>query len=214
MTLNEPLSEAELKRRLSIAADEHRQTIYSGSTDQNVDSFLDEIESISERAGIPRAQWVNVALYFMSESTQPAMRGFKENIDSKEKNPEEVWDIFKSILRELHARRARSGPEHPFLEAATGTVVVAGVTYTAGPPLIVTALGAVGFTSSGIAASSWAALAESVFYGANTTGLFSSLTSIGVTGVVASPPVLIFGAGTVGLVAGVGIYLVRTSRRN
>ncbi|KAI0696855.1 hypothetical protein C8T65DRAFT_743400 [Cerioporus squamosus] len=57
------------------------------------------------------------------------------------------------------------------------------------------ALPAIGFTSGGVAAGSIAAGAQSVFYGAFTCGLFSSLQAAGAT--VAVPGILSF-AGAVG----------------
>ncbi|XP_057296489.1 interferon alpha-inducible protein 27-like protein 2B isoform X2 [Hydractinia symbiolongicarpus] len=70
-----------------------------------------------------------------------------------------------------------------------------GVAAVAATPLV---LGAVGFTAGGVAAGSIAAAAQSTFYGAATTGVFSVLQSVAAAGLGT------VGAAAVGTTAGVG----------
>ncbi|KAF8147567.1 hypothetical protein B0H34DRAFT_795430 [Crassisporium funariophilum] len=83
------------------------------------------------------------------------------------------------------------------------------------PSLLIVTINAIGFTSSGVLAGSLAAVIQSQFYGAMTSGLFASLQSFGATAVVA-PPVFI-GLGVASLVIGgvaVGIWAYRRHRDN
>ncbi|KAF9447233.1 hypothetical protein P691DRAFT_802720, partial [Macrolepiota fuliginosa MF-IS2] len=69
------------------------------------------------------------------------------------------------------------------------------------------ALATVGFTTSGVAAGSLAAAAQSVIYGGATTGLFSVLQSAGAT---AAAPVVgqaVAGVGLAGAAAAAAIFV-------
>lgn len=272
------LTITELSKCITNMQEELHQPTYNGRPDEDITTFIDTIEGNSQRLDIPRVQWVDVALYFMDEIVQKVMQKYKENIlESDQTNDDNLWDVFKSVLKGLHGRPLQvlckgasdwayhradnavqqckcsfrtfrspelttqlflvsngDGRQNPnsnlFLEVAARGVAVSGVTYTVGPAVILAALNAVGFTSSGVAASmffspylmwtarrivfsaSAAAGVQSVIYGGGTTGAFSVLQSIAAKGVVVSAPVLGLTAGVVGLAAA-GIHYVRNRWR-
>ncbi|KAF9067565.1 hypothetical protein BDP27DRAFT_1364770 [Rhodocollybia butyracea] len=137
----------------------------------------------------------------MDGIVRKVMQKYKENIlESDQTNDDNLWDVFKSILKGLHDNAVQQfsngdGRQNPnpdlFLQVAARGVAVSG--YTVGPAVILAALKVAEFTSSGIAARSAAAGAQS---------------SIAAKGVVVSAPVLGLTAGVVGLVAA-GIHYVR-----
>ncbi|KAF5316376.1 hypothetical protein D9619_006728 [Psilocybe cf. subviscida] len=72
--------------------------------------------------------------------------------------------------------------------------VLAILTAAGGVAVLVPAiLSVIGFTSSGVLAGSLAALIQSVFYGANTGGIFSLFQSIGATAALAPPVAFVLG---------------------
>ncbi|KAF9067566.1 hypothetical protein BDP27DRAFT_1364771 [Rhodocollybia butyracea] len=204
------LSPAALSIRIRNIRLVHHQAIYNGRPNEDITAFIDSIERNSQLLNIPRVQWVDVALYFMAESVQKVMQKYKENIlESDKTNDDNLW---KDCT--VHNAAQQSAPpflvsdgdgEDPnselFLRAAAEGVAVAGVTYAVGPAVVLAALNAVGFTSSGVLAGSVAAGVQSIVYGGSTGGLFSVMQCIGATGVVASAPVLGLAAGVAGLAA-------------
>ncbi|KIK66922.1 hypothetical protein GYMLUDRAFT_55538 [Collybiopsis luxurians FD-317 M1] len=208
-------NEANFQRQMTLLAHRYQQSTYTGSTGENVDNFLNEIEHNCQMAGIPRSQWIDVALHFMAPRPRAVMHEHKQTIYSTEKGQHEHWAVFKDVLRELHtaAQNAPNDSQDPFLEAARQGIAVAGVTYAVGPSVILGALNVVGFSASGVLGGSLAATAQSIFYGGATSGVFSTLQSIAATGVVASAPVLALGAGAVGLAFGAGFYLFNHRRQ-
>ncbi|KAF9643749.1 hypothetical protein BDM02DRAFT_3077775, partial [Thelephora ganbajun] len=73
----------------------------------------------------------------------------------------------------------------------TGSILLA-------PISIIGVLGAVGFTSTGVAAGSIAATIQSIVYGGATGGLFSLLQSAGATMVLPSVGTIFAGAASTG----------------
>ncbi|KAF9067571.1 hypothetical protein BDP27DRAFT_1448995 [Rhodocollybia butyracea] len=224
------LSPGELSKRIVDIQLELHQPTYTGRPNENITTFLDSIEHNSRRLNIPPVQWVDVALYFMVEIVRKVMQKYKENILRSKKTNDNLWEVFKSVLKGLHDNAVQQsilsltdtfdaigdGRQDPncdlFLEAAAKGVAVAGVTYAVGPVVVLAALNTVGFTSSGVLAGSAAASVQSLIYGGSTGGLFSVMQSIGATGVVASVPVLGLAAGVVGLAAA-GAYFIRNRSR-
>ena len=84
--------------------------------------------------------------------------------------------------------------------------LVAGTAAVVGAPL---ALGAAGFTAGGVAAGSFAASIQSVFYGASTGGVFSVLQSAGAAGIGVAGNTAIGGitAGITGGLTALGSYV-------
>ncbi|KAE9398886.1 hypothetical protein BT96DRAFT_1019872 [Gymnopus androsaceus JB14] len=221
MILKERLSQEELAKRISTIELVYRQPSYAGPK-QDLDDFLNEIERNCQRVGVPRTQWVDVALHFMTEKIRGIMQECKDHIQNSEKiDNSNLWDEFKLVLRELHGTalsctrqvlRIPLPPTTTFVKAAAGGIAIAGATYAVGPAVVLGALNVAGFTSSGVLAGSAAATAQSIIYGGSTTGIFSVMQSIAATGVVASAPALAVGAGAVGLAAA-GFYLARNISR-
>ncbi|CAA7271108.1 unnamed protein product [Cyclocybe aegerita] len=83
-----------------------------------------------------------------------------------------------------------------FLTAAAATLL---------PSLLVVAVNAIGFTAAGVLKGTLAATLQSMFWGANTGGIFSGLQAFGATAAIASPAVIgigvafgVIGAGLLG----------------
>jgi hypothetical protein len=104
MIIHDPLPESELQRRMAVLAHEYQQSVYIGSASENVDNFLNEIEHNFQMAGIPRSQWMDVALHFMASEPRAVMREHKQKIRSREDNEHKHWVVFKTLLRQCHGK--------------------------------------------------------------------------------------------------------------
>merc|ERR1711937_298478 len=82
-----------------------------------------------------------------------------------------------------------------FVEKHKSLIIAGGIGAAVGAVALPLALPALGFTATGVAAGSAAAAAQSFFYGAFTTGVFSACQSMGVVGVSAGVTAIMAAAG-------------------
>lgn len=98
------LSQVELEARISDIELGHPQRTYAGPA-HNLPEFLKEIESNCEAVNVPRVQWADIALHFMTNEIRQIMREYKERIQNTEEiQDNELWDAFKGVMQELHGR--------------------------------------------------------------------------------------------------------------
>ncbi|ESK86264.1 hypothetical protein Moror_16618 [Moniliophthora roreri MCA 2997] len=161
-----------------------------------IEHWLDYIELGCHRRGIQPGQYVNAAIFFLRGQTQQIMTTIHQHHPLQ-------WDAFKTFMVEVQESEGNAERRRELLNKLAGGGLMAGGAAVVLPAAGITALNAIGFTSSGVLAGSIAAGIQSVFYGGMTGGLFSLCQSIGATAVAAPP--LAIGLGIGALVVGAGL---------
>ncbi|KAF8190070.1 hypothetical protein BJ912DRAFT_965649 [Pholiota molesta] len=195
---NQEIPYDELRRQVSKIRTDHstgKDVPYPELRSHTVDEWVSKFEFDLQVRSIPRSQWSNAAIIFLTSSGEV-------NMAMRERRHHRVqlgvlewpWDEFKSqlydALQNKPAYLQRFQQDHPTVTAVAaitaGTgLVIAGTTVLA-PSLLVATLNTVGFTASGVGGGTLAAAIQSTFYGGATTGLFATCQSIGATAAVAS----------------------------
>jgi len=184
---------------------------YDGSSD--VETWLAEIDKGCEKYGIPIKQRVPVALYYMEGEAKIVMEFIRDH-EMRTAKKAWRWHKFKKDLVLIHREHnwrhptpdsPPDGPkdfasEHPFAAAAIRVTLIGVKSVTVVPALAAGILGAVGFTPAGVGARTLAAKVQSMVYGGSTSGLFSSLQSLGAT--IVAPSLATTGYEAVTAVAG------------
>ncbi|KAF9255633.1 hypothetical protein L218DRAFT_1081750 [Marasmius fiardii PR-910] len=135
----------------------------------------------------------------MSTSTHDAVVAIHDFIH------EQIAFLSKEVQEAIRAFE-NFAVEHPWLLASAAVgLVVFGVTVAFSPYAYLGVLHLVGFGELGPIAGSWAALFQSLVYGGQTTGLFSILQSIAMTGTVYWP-ISVFTGIVVAAVGAVGAF--------
>ncbi|KXN82691.1 Quinidine resistance protein 1 [Leucoagaricus sp. SymC.cos] len=176
--------------------------------EDNLITWIDAVKMHAEAREIPRQQWANAILSWI-----PAAEGGKDGFRER-------------LLRTMRAKRAEGEWERGrfwnwenfkdlFLKLCSSEVTknhrAAAVGSAAALPLIgIPLLGAIGFTSTGVAGGSIAAGIQSAVYGGATGGVFSVLQSIGAR--AAFPAVWNLAAGAIG--AGATAAATRNNTNN
>lgn len=98
MVVNQRLSQVELARCISAIELEYQPPAHA-NPEYNLHEFLDGIERNCRRLDVPRVQWADVALHFMTNKIRRVMQEHMQK--SEETEGSEFWDEFRSILQDL-----------------------------------------------------------------------------------------------------------------
>ncbi|KAF9789702.1 hypothetical protein BJ322DRAFT_552305 [Thelephora terrestris] len=171
----------------------------------SIHEWIRTIESLCHMYGIPDTQRPQCATRFI----RSGLRSELETVlrDARKQFGPVRWARFVTFMVELDRKFREVQHERPPQNNHVGTFIGAALFLTGAalfaPIAIAGALGAVGFTSAGVAAGSLAATVQSVVYGGATGGLFSLLQSAGATMVLPSAGTIITGVASTG--AGIGL---------
>ncbi|TFK23716.1 hypothetical protein FA15DRAFT_670184 [Coprinopsis marcescibilis] len=228
-----PISSLELRDRLTDwMARSRRYPVFKGSS-KDLSDWFRIVEEACEENYIVEAQWTGVGIFFISGDLKPVMEERQAKYVEKSGDEYWKWADFKDDIERVVAEAERiiseeekeTGPmdkakdaiaqfrkDHPHIAASASAGLVVGGSVVLIPALGILALNAIGFTAGGVAAGSFAAALQSIFYGSATTGLFSLLQSIGATAVLPAAGTIIASVSAVG--TGIASYVSSTSEEN
>ncbi|RXW20924.1 hypothetical protein EST38_g4944 [Candolleomyces aberdarensis] len=198
-----PLPSETLKTRLlQWATTSSSYPFFKGSS-KDLTSWFAIVERAAEENEIFDIQYSEAAIVFIQGDLAHVMEERQLRYLEKSGNLYWRWEEFKDDIRRVvleaekimeeeaatpldktKAAFERFRVEHPYIFASAGAGLMVGGSLVIIPALGILALNAIGFTSTGVAGGSFAALIQSIFYRGATAGLFSILQSAGATAVM------------------------------
>jgi len=163
--------------------------------------WFHDIESGSIDHSIPKQQWADAAIFFLTGDLKIVMQERRDQYIQKTEKHYWDWEDFKQDISHIvdEADKLKKTPlsnagdivsqlaqKHPYIVASAGWGLIIGGSAVLVPALGLAALNAVGFTAGGVVGGSLAASLQSLFYGGFTTGVFSMLQSFAATSVAVS----------------------------
>ncbi|TEB29244.1 hypothetical protein FA13DRAFT_1815388 [Coprinellus micaceus] len=212
-----PLSPESLKARLLVWANTSSRYPFFKGNSKDLASWFEIVERACEENEIPDLQYAEAAIVFIQDDLQHVMEERRVRYLQESGDLYWEWNDFKDDIRRVIVEaekimaekektpldKAKDGleklrSEHPYIFASAGSALMISGSFVIIPMLGILALNAIGFTATGVAAGSFAAFVQSIFYRGATAGIFSVLQSMGATAVLPATGAIAGGMSAVG----------------